>query len=151
MDEKEKLLLQEILRMKLSEDAISSMQLYNTTNKNEAVHRSLSVNLPKNVCNLLKRHGGQIGIWNSQKQQHARNLSKAWTKSWPTSKTMERKLKLNIDVLHIVTQSGEKIVEHREAKLKSKEQDVYRKGQLDPVPAFLSHSTNCKRKLPPAP
>lgn len=81
MDEKDKLLLQEILRMKLSEDAISSMQLYNTTNKNEAVHRSLSVNLPKNVCNLLKRHGGQIGIWNSQKQQHARNLSKAWTKS----------------------------------------------------------------------
>ena len=50
-----------------------------------------------------------------------------------------------------LTQSGEKIVEHREAKLKSKERDVYRKGQLDPVPAFLRHSTSCKRKLPPAP
>lgn len=34
--------------MKFS-DAISSMKLYNTTNKNEAVHRSMSVNLPKNV------------------------------------------------------------------------------------------------------
>ncbi|CAC5389780.1 unnamed protein product [Mytilus coruscus] len=50
-----------------------------------------------------------------------------------------------------LTQSGEKILEHREAKVKSKERDVYRKGQLDPVPALLSHSTYCKRKLPPAP
>ncbi|CAG2198261.1 unnamed protein product [Mytilus edulis] len=49
MDEKDKLLLQEILKMKLSEQALNSMKLYDTTNKNEGVHRALSVNLPKNV------------------------------------------------------------------------------------------------------
>ena len=49
MDEKDKLLLQEILKMKLSVEAIASMRQYDNTNKNEGVHRSLSINLPKNV------------------------------------------------------------------------------------------------------
>ena len=49
MERKDVLLLIEILKMKLSEDAINSMKLYDSTNKNEAVHRAISVNLPKNV------------------------------------------------------------------------------------------------------
>ena len=49
MERSDVLLLMELLKMKLSEEAVHTMELYNTTNKNEGVHRALSVNLPKNV------------------------------------------------------------------------------------------------------
>ncbi|CAC5362382.1 unnamed protein product [Mytilus coruscus] len=49
MNENDKHLLFEILKMKLSINALDSMTLYDNTNKNEATHRAISANLPKNV------------------------------------------------------------------------------------------------------
>ena len=49
MDEKDKLILKEIVKMKLSVSAVESMRLNTNTNKNEAANRGLSVSLPKNV------------------------------------------------------------------------------------------------------
>ena len=59
MDNTDKFLLQEILKMKLSKNAINSMKMYHNTNKNEGVHRSISVNLPKNVIHSTNMEGRQ--------------------------------------------------------------------------------------------
>ena len=49
MDESNKDLLLEILKIKLSTASVEQMKLYTDTQKCEAVNRSLSVSLPKNV------------------------------------------------------------------------------------------------------
>ena len=49
MTDKDKSLMLEILKMRLSEEAFMDMKLNTNTQKNEAVNRSLSVSLPKNV------------------------------------------------------------------------------------------------------
>ena len=49
MDESDKDLLLEILKMKLSTASVEQMKLYMDTQKCEAVNRLLSVSLPKTV------------------------------------------------------------------------------------------------------
>ncbi len=49
MDENDKVLVMELLKIKLSLSAVEQMKLYTDTQKCEATNRSLSVSLPKNV------------------------------------------------------------------------------------------------------
>ena len=49
MDDNDKHILCEVLKMKLSVEVVESMKLYTDTQKCEAVNRSLSISLPKNV------------------------------------------------------------------------------------------------------
>lgn len=142
------------------------MKLYDTTNKNETAHRSLIVNLSKNVIysrGMEARLASRIH-WNNKKPGtsarrksehlgvHLSECSLQFLDDMDKQFTYKQKYEKNPEVKRQrLKQSGEKIVEHREAKRNSKECDVYRKGQLDPVPALLCHSTYCKRKLPPAP
>lgn len=49
MNDNDKVLLLEILKMKLSVASVEQMKLYTDTQKCEAVNRALSVSLPKNV------------------------------------------------------------------------------------------------------
>ncbi|CAG2195328.1 unnamed protein product [Mytilus edulis] len=160
MDEKDKLLLQEILKMKLSEQALNSMKLYDTTNKNEGVHRALSVNLPKNVIHSrgmqarlasgIHRNNNKPGTSAKMKCEHLGvNLSESslqFLSKMDSDYTYKQEYEKKPEVKRRrLIQTGEKILEHREAKQSRKKCDVYRKGQLDPVPAL------CKRAPPPAP
>ena len=56
MNENDKHLLLEILKMKLSVAAVEQMKLYTDTQKCETVNRAFSVSLPKNVI-FFCQHG----------------------------------------------------------------------------------------------
>lgn len=58
MDNKDKLIMQELLKMKLSEEVLMKMIFNHNTQKGEAVNRSLSVSLPKNVNFSRNLKGG---------------------------------------------------------------------------------------------
>ena len=64
MNENDKHLLLEILKMKLSVAAVEQMKLYTDTQKCEAVNRAFSVSLPKNVI-FFCQHGRKSFISNS--------------------------------------------------------------------------------------
>lgn len=59
MTDKDKDLMLEIVKMWLSEEAFMDMRLNTDTQKNEAVNRSLSVSLPKNV-NFSRNLPGRV-------------------------------------------------------------------------------------------
>lgn len=59
MDNKDKLIMQELLKMKLSEEALMKMKFNHNTQKGESVNRALSVSLPKNMNFSRNLKGGR--------------------------------------------------------------------------------------------
>lgn len=163
MNTKDMLLLQEILKMKLSEKAINSMKLYDTTNKNEAVHRSLSVNLPKNVnfarnmdarlSSGVHRNNNRPGTSATLKCQHldvdlcepSKRYLKKMDKDFEYQRKYEKRPEVKKRRLQI---SAEKLQEHKAYKELNKRQPEYKKDQLDPIPAMVFHQDYCKKKMP---
>ena len=147
MDDNDKLIMQELLKMKLSEEALMKMKFNFNTQKCEAVNRALSVSLPKNV-NFSRNFEGRAsaiihtlnnGIANSWKQKaecigfkisqgsfkHLEQMQRECERNKVYQNTPERKKK-NLQ------QTGQKIKDHVEEKEQSKFKDRYQKGQLDP-------------------
>ena len=163
MDDKDKYLLQEVLKMKLSENAINSMKLYDNTNKNEGVHRSMSVNLPKNVIHArnmaprlasgVHRNNNMPGTSTRLKCQHAGiefsersdKFLKKMDADFKYKQDYEKRTKVKAERLK---KSGEKLLEHKTYKDLNKKQPEYRKGQLDPQPPLQFHESYCKQRLP---
>ncbi|CAG2215605.1 unnamed protein product [Mytilus edulis] len=165
MDKTDKFLLQEILKMKLTTAAIESMKLYDNTNKNEGVHRALSVNLPKNVIyskNMEGRLASGVHRNNNMPgtstQLKCTNLGVELSeRSKRYLKKMDTDFKYNQDYIlrpevqkRRLQQNAEKLAEHKTWREMNKKHDYYCKGQLDPQPAlqFQDHDSYCKPKLP---
>ena len=164
MERKDVLLLMELLKMKLSTSAIKSMKLYDSTNKNEALHRAISVNLPKNVNysrNIEGRMSSGIHANNNKPGTSAKKKSeslgielgessekhlKRMDKKFDYQRAYEKRPEVVTRRLH---QSATRMMEHKTYKdLHNKEPD-YKKDQLDVLPAFNNiHTTYCRKKLP---
>ena len=147
MNENDMLIMQELLKMKLSEEALLSMRFNFDTQKCEAVNRSLSVSCPKNVnfsrtfegrasatihclnnglATSIKEKveyvGGRLSLRSGRCLEGIQNeieQDKIYQKKPQTKKTR-------------LQQRGRKTKEHIEQKQSSKLPDEYRKGQLDP-------------------
>lgn len=167
MDRKDIILLTEIIKMKLSETAVKSMKLYNTTNKNEAVHRAISVNLPKNV-NFSRNMEGRLfsgvhtnnngpGTSALQKSEHLGiklcDQSKAFLRKMDKEKIYKRRYESSPEVKRRrLQQSVKQLQEHKTYKDLHKKHPEYRKDQLEKIPAALqTHDRYCKKKLPYSP
>lgn len=168
MDKTDKFLLQEILKMKLTKAAVKSMKLYDNTNKNEGVHRAMSVNLPKNVIyskNMEGRLASGVHRNNNMPgtstQLKCKNLGvDLSTRSQLYLKKMDTNFKYSQDYElrpavqeRRLQQSAEKLAEHKTWREMNKKHDYYCKDQLDPQPAlhFQDHDSYCKPKLNPRP
>ena len=73
MNDNDKKLLTEILKMKLSVEALNSMKLNASTNINESLHRSASASLPKNV-NFGRNMEGRFALCDTPLQQPSWNI-----------------------------------------------------------------------------
>ena len=144
------MLLQEILKVKLSENTIESMRLFETTNKNEAIYRSLSVMLPKNkyARNWEQRLASEIHRNNNRpetsellKSQHfGTELSyqrSTFLQIIDKESVYKKKYEKRPDVKRRLQKSTERLQEHKSYKEINKKQPEYRKGQLDPAPPLI--------------
>lgn len=157
------ILLIELLKMKLSKVAIKSMRRYDSTNKNEAVHRAISVSLPKNVNfskNMRARLNSSVHTNNNlpgtsaklksehlgveladESQQHLDRMDKRF-------KYMREYVKKPAVVKRQLEQSAKRMEEHKVYKELHAKEPEYKKDQLEDIPALDVHSTYCKKKLP---
>ena len=147
MEDSDEHLLREILKIKLSEASIQQMRLGTSTQKCEAVNRSISVSLPKNVnysknmegrlaSTVLRLNNGQakstekilaefgVELSDDSKKsleqiQHEQEYHKTYAKT-PT--TLKRTLK----------NKGRYLNEHLQFKKRHSATSDYKKGQLDP-------------------
>lgn len=146
MNENDKVLLLEILKMKLSVAAVEQMKLYTDTQKCEAVNRALSVSLPKNVnysatmegraSSAIHRLNNDPGTSSLKKCEHAgielSSRTKCALKSFDATADYARNYARRPEVVkHKLVQHSAKIQEHSEYKRVSKTKSDYRKGQLD--------------------
>lgn len=147
MNENDKFIMQELLKMKLSEDALKSMRFNFDTQKCEASNRALSVALPKNsnfgrsfegrasstihslnngLATSIKKKVECIGASLSQRSSRCLNaMQKESEQNKINQKKPENKKK-------ILQQTGQKINDHIQEKQNNKFPDNYKKGQLDP-------------------
>ena len=147
MNENDKLILQELLKMKLSEDALLSMRFNFDTQKCEAVNRALSVSLPKNTNfgrNFEGRASSSIHSVNNglstsiqEKQKHiGYSISLRSGKCLDgIQKEMEQNRKYQKSPARkkeTMKQRGKKIQAHIQQGQIKKMPDTYIKGQLDP-------------------
>ena len=162
MDENDKRLLCEILKMKLSTQAIESMKLYDNTNKNEAVHRAISSNLPKNVSysrnadgrlhSTIHRNNNDPGTSTQQKCESLGIELSDRTKTFLNKLDKEcsyHKEYQNTDIVkkRKISQRAVRIVEHKTYKDSNKTKCDYKKGQLDPV-LLHDYGSLCKKRIP---
>ena len=162
MNEQDKQLLLEILKMKLSTSAIESMKLYDNTNKNEAMHRSVSANLPKNV-QWSATMEGRVAATVHRSNNSPGTSTKIKCDSFgiklsnPTIKFLD---KLDRDFEYQkgyqkrdnvqqrkLQQKAENLTEHKTFKELNKERcvDVYKKDHLDK--ALQDHASCLKKRL----
>ena len=150
MDESDKDLLLEILKMKLSTASVEQMKLYTDTQKCEAVNRSLSVSLPKNV-NFSRNMEGRAhsAIHKLNNDPGTSTIQKCENSGVKLSARVKRSL-ISMDkeaeyeriyskktevVKHKLVRQSRAIQEHTAFKMNSKVKGDYQKGQLDPVPS----------------
>lgn len=163
IDEIDEIILLELLKMILSEEAVNSMRMFHTTNKNEGVHRALSVSLPKNVThgkNMEGRLHSAIHRTNNRPGTSAKMKSKELNikvsedcetffdkmdREYTYKRNYEQKPEVKIRRLQ---QTAVRLEEHKIHKELHKKRPDYVKGQLDPVPDELMHDAYCKKKMP---
>ena len=146
MDEKDKLILKEIVKMKLSVSAVESMRLNTNTNKNEAANRGLSVSLPKNV-NFSRNGNGRAHaavhrMNNGVGESTIRKIENVGGHLSPRAKRTLQHMQ-HLEAYHKKYQKDTSVVK-RELISKARQvrehynykgaQADYRKGQLDPRP-----------------
>ncbi|XP_071117093.1 uncharacterized protein [Haliotis cracherodii] len=161
MDDNDKHLLNEILKMKLSVEVVEQMKLYTDTQKCEAVNRSMSISLPKNVNfsrNMIGRASSTIHRLNNGPGTSA--IDKCQNSGVELSSRAVRSLeqmdkeaayhkeyqKSPSVVKRKLVQHGSKISEHLKSKLSDKQRGDYKKGQLDPVPCFSKQADHSYSK-----
>ena len=157
MDESDKDLLLEILKMKLSTASVEQMKLYTDTQKCEAVNRSLSVSLQKNV-NFSRNMEGRAysTIHKLNNDPGTSTIQKCENSGVKLSARVKRSL-ISMDkeaeyeriyiektdaVKHKLVRQSRAIQEHTAYKMNSKVKEDYRKGQLDPVPSISGTDHN---------
>ena len=150
MNENDKQLLLEILKMKLSVAAVEQMKLYTDTQKCEAVNRALSISLPKNVnfsatmegraSSAIHRINNDPGTSSIKKCESAgielSTRAKRALRSFDVEAEYSRDYATRSEVVkHKLIQHSNKIQEHSEYKRVTKTKSDYRKGQLDASPS----------------
>ena len=150
MNDSDKHLLQEILKMKLSVEVVEQMKFYTDTQKCEAANRSLSVSLPKNVNfsrNYMGRASSTIHRLNNGPGTSAIEKTecvgvhlsagavRALHEMDDESKYQKNYNKDSAVVKRKLLQQGEHIGRYIKAKASMKDKSDYRKGQLDPKPS----------------
>ena len=150
MNENDKQLLLEILKMKLSVAAVEQMKLYTDTQKCEAVNRALSVSLPKNVnfsatmegraSSAIHRINNDPGTSSIKKCESAgiklSTRAKRALRSFDVEAEYSRDYATRSEVVkQKLIQHSNKIQEHSEYKRVTKTKSDYRKGQLDASPS----------------
>jgi hypothetical protein len=158
MNDKDKHLLQEILKMKLSISALDEMKLGTSTQKCEAVNRSISVSLPKNVNYSRNVHGRlsstihrlNNGLCNSAVEKLSCMGVTLSPKPLRSLKKMEQEqeyqksyAKRPETVKRRLLCKGQQLREHLKYKKTNKTTSDYSKGCLDPVPS-TSRGGNCE-------
>lgn len=148
MNENDKVLLLEILKMKLSVASVEQMKLYTDTQKCEAVNRALSVSLPKNVNFSATMEGrGSSAIHRINNNPGTSAMKKCENAGVELSSRAKRALsaldrdadyhrnysKRSEVVKHKLILHSNKIQEHSEFKQTNSVKSDYRKGQLDPA------------------
>ena len=155
MDEKDTIIIREILKMKLSVSAIETMKFNTNTNKNEASNRGLSASLPKNVTfsrnangrahsavhrmnngvgestmSKIESVGGHLSPRAKRTLQQMQNEGEYQRNYKKQSSTKQRQM----------TSRARQLKEH--FKYKGRQSD-YRKGQLDPRPNIPLEGDHC--------
>ena len=145
MNDNDKKLLTEILKMKLSVEALNSMKLNASTNINESLHRSASASLPKNVNfgrnmegrlhSVIHRYNNLPGTSTKKKCEHL-GVDHS-TKSLMKLDRLDEKCKYHKNYARrpsVVIRKQIRIGQlHAESKeYKNKQKCDYKKGQLDP-------------------
>ena len=148
MNDQDRKLLTEILKMRLSEETVMKTRFGTSTQKCESFNRSLSVSLPKNVSygrNAIGRLSSTILRSNMgiEKSSVAKAELFGVTFSKDTRKVMKQLHKESIhhksyqsrpDVKRrAVLSRGRSIYEH--SKYQGKQSSGYQRGQLDPKPS----------------
>ena len=157
MNENDRQLLLEILKMKLSVAAVEQMKLYTDTQKCEAVNRALSVSLPKNVNFSATMEGrASSAIHRVNNDPGTSTVKKCESLGIELSTRTKRALR-SIDVVaeytreyatrskvvkHKLIQQSNKIQDHLEYKRVSKTKSDYKKGQLDMAPSTSGLETD---------
>ena len=157
MNDNDKVLLLEILKMKLSVASVEQMKLYTDTQKCEAVNRALSVSLPKNVNFSATMEGrGSSAIHRVNNDPGTSTIKKCENSGIELSSRTKRALtaadrdadyhrnyaKRSEVVKHKLVVHSNKIQAHSEYKQTNKVKSDYRKGQLDPIPSNSAHGTD---------
>ena len=149
LQENDKQLIFDIVKMKISVSAIEQMKLGTSTQKCEAVNRSISVSLPKNndfarnihgrlsstihrlnngVADSAEKKLGCLGIRLSEKAAnslHQMQREETYQRQYSKKpETVKRKL----------LSKGRQLHEHLKYKKTHSTKSDYRKGQLDPTP-----------------
>ena len=156
MCDSDKFLVQEVLKMKLSVQALQTFKLMTDTNKNESMHHAANVTLPKSndfgrnmegrLHSLIHRSNNLPGTSAMQKCQHMGidveestkltlgKMDKKCTYHKEYARRSEVQARNQKDI-------GQKVYEHRQYKCTNKIRTDYKKGQLDPtIPAAKDHA-----------
>lgn len=146
MTPSDKHLMLEILKMRLSEEAFMDMRFNTNTQKNEAVNRSLSVALPKNVnysrnmparvASTVHRVNNTLGESTINKCENVgvklsplvKKSLRQMGKEEEYHKTYQKRPEIKN---RVVRQLGKAINEHKRYKETGEIQPDYEKGQLD--------------------
>jgi len=161
MTPEDKKLLRELIRMRLSEDALMKMRFNTNTQKCEAVNRSFSVSLPKNVNysrNFAGRASSTIHRINNPLDVSVRGKLSAVRVGVLSPKTEESLVSLQKEREYstryrkrpavkkkLLKNTGRKIQEHLNYTSGNKDQETdYKKGKLDDIQ--VEHSYPSKRK-----
>ncbi len=164
MDENDKMLVMELLKMKLSIAAVELMKLGTDTQKCEAANCSMSVSLPKNVnysrtmsergSSTIHRLNNGPGTSTMEKGKHCgiefsacvRRSLRQMDKETAYQKTYLKRPQI---VKRHLVQHGKKIQEHLQYKQSHKDQQTdYQKGlqDIDSLRADNSYEHNYHRK-----
>lgn len=156
LQESDKFLLQEIIKMKLSVSTIEELKLGTSTQKCEAVNRAISVSLPKNVNYSRNVHGRLAStvhrLNNGLAESASEKLKCVGVQLSPRTKSalksMERAENYHKEysvkeetVKRKLSMKGRDISEHIAYRKEHSVKCDYRKGQLDPVPSKCSSNS----------
>ena len=156
MNENDKHLLLEILKMKLSVAAVEQMKLYTDTQKCEAVNRTLSVSLHYLNFSVTMKGRASSAIYRVNNDPGTSAIKKCETSGIELSSLIKRALR-SIDVCaeysrdyatrskvvkHKLMQQSNKIQDHLVYKRVSKSKSDYKKGQLDSAPSTSGLETD---------
>lgn len=149
MDERDCLIIQEIVKMKLSESALEELKTGTSTQKCEAINRSFSVSLPKNVnysrnvygrvASTVHRLNNPVGESVIKKMEHVGVALSPRTKrglySIQRQATYQKQYaKHQLTVKRRLLNKGRHLHEYLRTKTEKTKSVEYRKGLLDPVP-----------------